>query len=133
MKALVIALVSSAYAGAHNDWSGHVVLPENTTAIDLFSVEGDIDVRVDADARQPLVIATDFRPGRSCKLEVVKDRRGRTQVHYGPKDQESARACRAEFELVLPAGMDLKVELGVGDVLATGMSASSLLLSLIHI
>lgn len=116
-----LLFTSFASAGAFNDWTGEVDLPGNTRAVVLDSVEGAVTVTVDPTAKAPTLHATDHRPGRACQLQVAKDSRGRTEVSYGPKDQESARACRADFALVLPGEMSATVKVGLGDVRAVGL------------
>lgn len=124
---MFILALSLAHAGAFNDWTGDVDLPKNSASIAIDSVEGDIEITVDPEARHPRLTANDFRPGRACTLDVTKDKRGRTQVSFGPKDKEDASECRADFALVLPPTMDAKIELDIGEIVATGMSGSALL------
>lgn len=121
MTALLLFTTLSS-AGAFNDWTGAVELPGNTRTVALESVEGAVQVTVDPAAKVASLVATDHRPGRACALDVVKDARGRTRVVYGPKDQEDARECRADFALVLPVGMSAAVSVGIGDVKATGLA-----------
>lgn len=127
---MIVALLAlAAHGGAHNDWTGPVELPKNTVSVHLHSVEGDVRISVDPAATEAVVKATDFRPGRACVLEVVKEKRGRTEIRFDAKDQEDPKLCRTEFDVVVPPAMAVEVALGVGKITASGMQGALTLAS----
>lgn len=122
MLAPLILTLSTAWAGASNDFSGPVDLPKEPKSLEIESVEGHVVIMVDAAAEEPIVEATDHRPGRACQLEVKGSKKGPAKIAFGPKDQEEAKSCRLDLDITVPPAMPVTLQLGIGNVTAKGMT-----------
>jgi hypothetical protein len=118
MVLLALSLITPSLAGM----SGAHTLGKKVDHVVLQVIEGDIRVRVAADADRVVMETIDYRPGHTCAFDM-SETRGRATISFGPKTLEEATDCRMDFTVTLSPGVRFSLELGRGRTRLTGIAA----------